>query len=865
MLERVFIGILNMSLTGSVVICAVLIARLLLKKAPRAFSCVLWAAVFFRLLCPVTFTADFSLLGVLKNESSSRGQMEYIPPDIAYQNNPQVTLPLPALENAVNDALPAAAPPASVNPLQIWLSIGSRLWALGVLAILTGSAVSSLRLFRHLRHGRCIRDNIYRIPGGGTPFVCGLIRPRIYFPEGSHADDSDYIILHEQAHIRRGDHIFRLIAWLALILHWFNPLVWLAFHASGRDMEMSCDEAVLRKAGSGIKKDYSASLLALSAGKQEIRGVPLAFGEKEPESRIKNVLRYKKPAAAVLVLAAAVCAASAFFLLGNPKPAENAAGGSASAEGNSPGGIAPGKSAPAEGNSPGESAPGESASAESSSGEVFYGAVTARDARLVFVPGPGEIEIPPAKTVGSRIEMDFQGLEAGQILRITFPADEEVMILETYPGRFSAPAESIEVMGAGFDIRALDDGNCLFTMPPGLALGAAKGDTLRVFHSVIDGGNLLELYPRYMLESPDKIRTELLAETTVSGIGPDGGIQVELSPRQAQTFLSEFGFGVSCQTVQADAAGAIRLNGGVPDGTYLVHPRSISRSLRGFDRFAESGMPDEDPEAPEGDKTTAALVFADDCAFFINREMDKVRYEETGFDEFADLIDDAFSRIDPPVRCVFKDGLITEAFLQSACYGAGITYEPLTGYDDWYAHMGELEEGKSSEEMLAEYYTLARTEEEISTPPVSRIEIYTGNIGDGGSGIVLLRDEGGNLLYTVSAHCARAGWNNIYLGRLDGSDYLMTVHIENRDGYGEYGYQVFWPDENGELRQIAGSSFRFGADPRDGYDDSLFAEWAGRLEDYLSHSHLLLSTQEGEIRTDPVSEADKYNYETLKP
>lgn len=830
MLERMFIEILNMSLTACIVIAAVLIARLFLKKLPRVFSYALWAVVLFRLLCPVSFTAPFSLLGVLQNESAVQGRMEYIPQDIGYQADPQIALPLPALNETVNRSLPAGNPAASVNPLQVWLYIGSHLWALGILVILLYSGFCSLRLHRRLQKARRLRDNLYRLPGGGTPFVCGLIRPRIYVPDSVDIDRSDYIVLHEQTHIRRGDHIFRLLAYLALCLHWFNPLVWLAFSLSSRDMEMSCDEAVLRKIGSKVKKDYSASLLALSAANAEIRGVPLAFGEKEPKSRIKNVLRYKKPAAVLLIVAALICIPAAFFLLGNPE------------------------------------------SKEQKTGEVYYGIVMPPDGggdNIVFVPGLGEMAIPQAETVEPYIEMDFDGLEAGQLLRITFPADKEITIMESFPGQFSSAAESIEVMGVGFGIQSMGDGNYLFSVPLGMAPDAKEGDILRIYHSVIDNGSLQELYHLYALDSLKSIRTELLAETRVSSVNADSyDIWVVLSPQEVNTFLSEFGFGLSCELEKPEeedtGESILRLtpeimrSGEVPDGTYLIYPRSLSRSLRGFDRFVVEGVLFDDDIAAS---PLSELLFADDCVFMVNREIDKIRYEEIDFDEFAELTDAAFSWINPTVRCVFQGGLITEASLLSANYGAGITYETMPE-DDWYVFIGGLE-GLSSEEMLEKYYTLVRTEDGDMDPPVDRVEIYTGNIGDGDSGIVLFYDDQGNLLGTSSAHHARAGWNNIYLGRVDGADYVMTVHIENRDDYGAYDYQVYWFDEKGNPLQIAGSSFTFGDNV--GYDDKLFANWVGQLQHYLAHSHLLLSSQEGEIRTDPVSEADKYNYETLKP
>ena len=180
------------------------------------------------------------------------------------------------------------------------------------------SLVSLLRLRKKLKGAVREQKNIFRLPGKGTPFVYGLIRPRIYLPEVLGKTEQEYILLHERIHIRRGDHIFRLLAWLALCLHWFNPLVWLAFSLSGRDMEVSCDEAVLQKLGSGVKKEYSASLLNLAAGERIVKGIPLTFGESDTGSRIKHVLRYKKPKRLLAGAAVLLCVVLAAALLSNP-------------------------------------------------------------------------------------------------------------------------------------------------------------------------------------------------------------------------------------------------------------------------------------------------------------------------------------------------------------------------------------------------------------------------------------------------------------------------------------------------------------------------------------------------------------------
>ncbi len=326
MLENIFIEILNMSLTASVVILAVCVFRLFLKRAPKIFSYILWAVVLFRLLCPVSFESAFSLLGAVNGSAAvEQGRMEYIPSDIGVQAQPQVQLPAGAMSGTVNEAIEDSLPMAdvgdSVNPMQVVLFAAARIWLLGVLLMAAYQLISLLRFRKRLKGAPCEEGNIYQLPGGGTPFVYGLLRPRIYLPEGLGDEERGYMLLHEQIHIRRGDPIFRFLGCVALCLHWFNPLVWLAFYLSGRDMELSCDEAVLRKLGNGVKKEYSGSLLSLAAGdgrKEKVRGIPVAFGEGDVKGRIKNVLSYRKTKPVATAAASIVCILVVVALAFNP-------------------------------------------------------------------------------------------------------------------------------------------------------------------------------------------------------------------------------------------------------------------------------------------------------------------------------------------------------------------------------------------------------------------------------------------------------------------------------------------------------------------------------------------------------------------
>ncbi|MBQ8585873.1 MAG: peptidase M56 BlaR1, partial [Butyricicoccus sp.] len=301
-LTAVFSEILRMSLTAAAVILCILPVRLLLRRAPAVWRYALWAVVLFRLLCPVTVTADFAVLASdLHTGAAVHEWRDEIP-----SARPVPTAPQPAEVPADPAALPATAPsaaPSAADPLSVF----STIWLVGVLSMLTHSAISLARLRRSLADAEHLRGSIFCSHRTDTPFVLGVLRPKIYLPAVLSPAEQEYIVLHEQFHIRNGDHILRLLAFFALCLHWFDPLVWLAFALSGRDMEMRCDEAVLGRLGADIRADYSQSLLSLATGRRLPAGTPLAFGAGDTKRRIRNVLRWRRPTLWVSLSALALC------------------------------------------------------------------------------------------------------------------------------------------------------------------------------------------------------------------------------------------------------------------------------------------------------------------------------------------------------------------------------------------------------------------------------------------------------------------------------------------------------------------------------------------------------------------------------
>lgn len=304
MLHNMFLQILNMSFVAVPMIIGVMIFRLFANRIPRKFVCILWAVILFRLLCPVTIDSEWS------------GVMEPYPIDAPVMNQSMTvtaasTEPLPTggvlpdnKQNPVQSGESISAEPIQHDWLQTLVFVaGPYLWVTGLLVLAVYSVVSMILLKRRLTGAVKLRDNIYLADHLASSFVTGVLSPKIYISSQLSIEERRYVILHEQMHIRRGDHLIKLLAWLALCIHWFNPLVWGMFQFFGDDIEMACDEAVLRNAAADIRADYAGLLLRITAGRSLPVGTPLAFGEGDIKARISNIMRYEKPTKIVLLLA----------------------------------------------------------------------------------------------------------------------------------------------------------------------------------------------------------------------------------------------------------------------------------------------------------------------------------------------------------------------------------------------------------------------------------------------------------------------------------------------------------------------------------------------------------------------------------
>ena len=314
-MTAIFERVLNMSLTGSIVIAVVLLARLLLRRAPKIYSYMLWAVVLFRLLCPISLSAGLSVLKPLPvTTSQGLSTVTYRP----------VEPVIPAFGKiGQEDARPEPAETVKAKTDAQAMTLAAAVWLTVGGALAGCSLVQYIVLRRKLREAVPYQGEILLSDKIRTPFVMGVLSPKIYLPWDTPQEERRFIIAHERHHLHRGDPLWKLLGYLALCVHWFNPLVWLAFFLGGKDMEMSCDEAVLNRLGEDIRADYSQALLRLATHKRLIAGMPLAFGEGETKGRVRNMARWRRPKVWVSGICAVLCLVVLAACALNPQKADS--------------------------------------------------------------------------------------------------------------------------------------------------------------------------------------------------------------------------------------------------------------------------------------------------------------------------------------------------------------------------------------------------------------------------------------------------------------------------------------------------------------------------------------------------------------
>ena len=319
-MSGIFLKLLNLSISASWLVLVVLALRLVLKRAPKWVNVLLWGMVALRLMLPFSIESALSLIPSAETLS---------PETVRFDPAPTITSGVEFIDNAVNPSLSesfAAAPLASVNPLYVWIYLAGWVWLIGLAAMLLYALVSYLRLRRRVSASIPLRENIYVCDEVPSPFILGIVRPRIYLPSALDETQRGSVLSHERAHLARRDHWWKPLGYALLAVYWFNPLLWLAYTLLCRDIELACDERVLRGMDAGQVKDYSSALLACSVPRRMLAACPLAFGEVGVGARVKNALRYKKPAFWVVAASVAVCVVVAVCFLTNPRTDTDAAG-----------------------------------------------------------------------------------------------------------------------------------------------------------------------------------------------------------------------------------------------------------------------------------------------------------------------------------------------------------------------------------------------------------------------------------------------------------------------------------------------------------------------------------------------------------
>ncbi len=324
-MSEIFLSVVNMSISASWLIIAVLFLRLILKKAPKTITVFLWGILAVKLVCPFSVASVLSLIPSAETLST----------DIMLETTPQIDSGINAINNMVNPIMRqsfSAEPTASINPLQVLIPILSVIWILGASFMLLYTFVSYLGVKKKINTAVLLRDNIYQSEYIQSPFVFGIFNPKIYIPFNINKKDMEQVICHEKAHLCRRDNLWKPLGFLVLALHWFNPLAWVSYVLFCRDIELACDEKVISGFNTEQKADYAQALLNCSVNTQKISACPIAFGEVGVKSRVKLVLNYKKPSFWIIALAVIACFGVVICFLTNPINKDNIGIKSISAE-----------------------------------------------------------------------------------------------------------------------------------------------------------------------------------------------------------------------------------------------------------------------------------------------------------------------------------------------------------------------------------------------------------------------------------------------------------------------------------------------------------------------------------------------------
>ena len=314
-MTNLFLTVFNVGITASWICLAVVLLRVLLKKAPKALVCLLWAVVGLRLIFPISIESVLSLIP----------SAQTLPPEIIYTDIPVIDSGIPTINEVINPTLSqsmAPTPGDSVNPMQVLLAVASQLWVAGAVVMLGYMLISYLRIRLRVREATPVEKGVWICDRVDSPFILGILRPRIYLPSDLKEKDRAFVLAHERSHLRRCDHFWKPLGFLLLAVYWFHPLLWVAYVLLCRDIEFACDEKVLEALDDDAKRAYSVALVHCSIPKRQISACPVAFGETGVVGRVKRVMHYKKPGFWLILAAVVAVVITSVCFLTNPPTSE---------------------------------------------------------------------------------------------------------------------------------------------------------------------------------------------------------------------------------------------------------------------------------------------------------------------------------------------------------------------------------------------------------------------------------------------------------------------------------------------------------------------------------------------------------------
>lgn len=764
-----FTYILWMSLIATIVISVLLLLRPILKKFPRIFSYLLWGIVLFRLLCPVSFESSVSIFH-LAGAPFVTALLQPQPPEAVEVSEEtfeyvivEETVVLPdekVTQTAVNGEITEETQdyqPTEVMKPPVWKWLLPVIWIIGVGAVSGYGVGSYISLKKELAGAVKEEDGSYSCDNIKTAFVLGFLFPKVYIPSDLEESKKRFILLHEQTHMKRGDSVFRLLAYMALAIHWFNPFVWIAFHLSEADMELSCDEAVMRNTKEDIRKEYAATLLEIASGKHILfSGFP-AFGENQTKERIQAVVNYKKQSVAILMIGCGIVAVLVLVLASNPKyllVTETSETHYVEGE----------DTAKREAYVQTEIALWASAFINRDGNTIID--MSTREARKRFEEGMLLVEENGSASFGW--SSPWPSLEKDCFLKLL----EEDRATILYYARTSDP--HITVWAEHLEFEMSED--------------FESKDDFKITRSEILFLDSIQNVAEFVLAYEDGINNTPMDYLT-NGLG-------EILNQNAKENKDSVWY------------------------KDLFSPETAAVSLLNLD---------------------SENVFVDASEGNTKREVILTLHFK---DEEKESVLQGIKMIQP----YGKDGIwIPQNYTDSVFMEDRNNY--FKNYEFYKEELGE--------NFLEEYYEKVYTvESDISRDGMDEIiEVYTGNGGDGESGYVFVKDIHGNILFHEYAHVARVAWNMIFFSE---DNFLMNVHMEDRDTYGEYSYEVYRVVGKDEIQILAKDSFSFDMEGQtlDEEKKQKLQEFMDTLHLYLEQSKLLLSTQQCELKAIGLSEEE---------